>query len=226
MKVILINGSPRKNWNTDQALQKAAEGIAEAGGTSETIRLYDYAFKGCVECYACKIKGSKTNGLCAYRDELRPVLEKVHEADAVIVGAPVFYNYPAGQVRSFLERWLFPVGTYLWEDGRQIVVRDKVIPTGLIYTMNCPKDMMEDWNYPAILSDTANTMKQIMGDNELLYICNTYQFRDYARYDMNLFSEEEKHAYRDAHFAEDLEKAKQMGVSIAQKALAIEKAKA
>ncbi len=221
MKAVIVNGSPRKNWNTDQALQKAAEGIIEAGGEVENVRLYDYAYKGCISCFACKIKNSKTNGLCAYKDDLRPVLEKVHEADMVIVGTPVYYNYPAGQVRSFLERWLFPVGTYMWKDGKQIIIRDKVIPTGLIYTMNCPKDMMENWNYPAILSDTANTMQAIMGYNELLYICNTYQFKDYSRYDMNLFSEEEKRAYRDAHFEEDLAKAKDLGKRLAEMAIRI-----
>ena len=137
----------------------------------------------------------------------------------MIVGSPVYYNYPAGQVRTFLERWLFPVGTYVWEDGKQKTIRDKVIPTGLVFTMNCPKDMMENWNYPAILSDTANTMGQIMGYNEMLYICNTYQFKDYSRYEMNLFDEAEKRAYRDAHFEEDLDKAYQLGFRLTEKAV-------
>lgn len=70
MKAIIINGSPRKKWNTDKALQRAAEGFSDADGTVETIRLYDYEYKGCVSCFACKIKNSKTNGLCAYRDAL------------------------------------------------------------------------------------------------------------------------------------------------------------
>ena len=97
MKAIVINGSPRKKWNTDKARQRAAQGFADAGGTVETVRLYDYEYKGCVSCFACKIKNSKTNGLCAYRDALRPVLEKVREADAVIVGTPVYYSFPTGQ---------------------------------------------------------------------------------------------------------------------------------
>ena len=218
MKAILINGSPRKNWNTDKVLQSARQGAADAGAETEVIRLYDLEYKGCISCFACKVKNSRTNGLCAYKDALRPVLEKVHDADLVIVGTPVYYNYPAGQVRSFLERWLFPVGSYVWEDGKQKTFRDKVIPTGLVYTMNCPKDMMENWNYPAILSDTANTMKQIMGHNELLYVCNTYQFHDYSRYVMNLFDEAEKRAYRDAHFGEDLERAYQMGIRLVEAA--------
>lgn len=49
-----------------------------------------------------------------------------------IEGSPVNYNYPAGQVRSFLERWLFPAGTYVWEDGEQKTIWDKVIPPGLL----------------------------------------------------------------------------------------------
>jgi len=108
-------------------------------------------------------------------------------------------------------------------DRVQKVIRDKVIPTGLIYTMNCPEDMMEDWNYPAILSDTAKGMKVIMGHNELLYINNTYQFKDYSRYDINLFDEEEKRKYRDAHFEEDLQKAYEMGKRLAQETLEIGK---
>ena len=49
-----------------------------------------------------------------------------------IEGSPVNYNYPAGQVRPFLERWLFPAGTYVWEDGEQKTIWDKVIPPGLL----------------------------------------------------------------------------------------------
>ena len=113
MKVLIINGSPRKKWNTGKALQKAAEGAQSVGAETEEIRLYDYEYKGCISCLACKLKNSKTNGLCAYKDALTPVLQKAKEADAVIVGSPVYYNYPAGQVRSFIERWLFPIGSFV-----------------------------------------------------------------------------------------------------------------
>ena len=203
-------------------MERAAEGAQSVGAETEVIRLYDYEYKGCISCLACKLKNSKTNGLRAYKDALTPVLQKAQEADAVIVGSPVYYNYPVGQVRAFIERWLFPIGSYVWEDGKQKVYRDKEIPTGLIYTMNCPKDLMENWNYPAILGDTATTMEQVMGHNELLYICNTYQFRDYSKYEFNLFDEEEKRAYRDAHFEEDLQNAYDLGVRIAKRAAEIE----
>ena len=86
MKVIAINGSPRKNWNTAIMLQSALEGAKSGGAETELINLYDYEYKGCVSCFSCKRKGSKTDGLCAYKDALTPILEKCKEADAVIHG--------------------------------------------------------------------------------------------------------------------------------------------
>lgn len=137
----------------------------------------------------------------------------------MILSNVIYYSYPAGQVRSFLERWLFPVGTYLVEDGVQKVIRDKIIPTGIIYTMNVPAEAMEEWGYPPILEETANTMGQIMGHSELLYINNTYQFSDYSRYDFNLFDEEEKRIYREEHFETDLENAFRLGKRLVEAAM-------
>ena len=72
MNALFVNGSPRKDWNTHKMLESAMEGAAEAGAKTELVHLYDSAFKGCVSCFACKVKNSKTNGLCAFRDALTP----------------------------------------------------------------------------------------------------------------------------------------------------------
>lgn len=76
MKALFVNGSPRKNWNTHKMLESAMEGAREAGAEVDLVHLYDVVFKGCVSCFACKVKGSRTNGLCAFRDPLTPTLEK------------------------------------------------------------------------------------------------------------------------------------------------------
>ena len=55
---------------------------------------------------------------------------------------------------------------------------------------------------------------------ETLYACNTYQFTDYSRYDITLFSEEEKRAHRDAHFATDLANARALGKRLVERASA------
>ena len=77
MKVIAINGSPRKKWNTATLLEKALEGAASEGAETELIHLYDLNFKGCTSCFACKLKDGKSYGKCAMKDELTPVLDKI-----------------------------------------------------------------------------------------------------------------------------------------------------
>lgn len=54
MKVIALNGSPRKKWNTATLLKHALDGAASKGAETELIHLYDYNYKGCISCFACK----------------------------------------------------------------------------------------------------------------------------------------------------------------------------
>jgi multimeric flavodoxin WrbA len=111
MKAIGINGSPRKKWNTAALLDKAIEGAVSEGAKAELIHLYDLNFKGCISCFACKAKNGKSYGKCAVKDELTPVLEKVNEADVIILGSPIYFGTVTGEMRSFMERLLFPFST-------------------------------------------------------------------------------------------------------------------
>lgn len=83
MKILAFNGSPRKEWNTAILLNKALEGAALQGAETELIHLYDLNYKGCTSCFACKMKGGKSYGKCAVRDELTPILKKIEEADGI-----------------------------------------------------------------------------------------------------------------------------------------------
>lgn len=223
VKAMFVNGSPRKQWNTAKMLENAMQGATEAGAECEMVHLYDINFHGCKSCFACKIKNSKTNGVCAIKDDLRPVLERARQCDVLVLGSPVYYSYPTGDLRSFMERLMFPVGTYMYENGKHITLRDKVIPTAMIFTMNCPEDYMRQIGYPTLLEENTKVMADIFGYSETLYACNTYQFNDYSRYDFNLFSEEDKRHYRDEHFATDLQNARDLGrrlVEMANKLIA------
>lgn len=71
MKALFINGSPRKNFNTAEALESAMKGAQAAGAETELINLYELQYKGCMSCFACKLKNSKTEGVCAIKDALR-----------------------------------------------------------------------------------------------------------------------------------------------------------
>lgn len=217
-KIIVINASPRKNFNTAKMLKEAQKGAESAGAEVEYFNLYDLKFKGCLSCFACKIKGSKTNCVCAARDDLRQVLEKCISSDAIIVGSPVYFSYPTGEFRSFLERLLFPVHTYLVdkETGKLKSLRSKTIPVGFIFTMNCPEEWLEKYNYPAILNANADACRAVFGYSETLYCCDTYQFTDYSRYDMELFDEKHKAQVRETQFPKDLQKAFDLGKKFAQ----------
>lgn len=218
MKAIFFNCSPRKNKNTALMLKEAMKGAEAAGAETELVNIYDIQFQGCKSCFACKLKNSKTNGICAIKDDLRPVLERARQADVVVIGSPVYYSYPTGMMRSLFERLLFPIGTYHYENGVQKVLRDKVIPSAMIFTMNCPEDYMQQIGYTPILEENTKILKAIYGYAETLYACNTYQFNDYSRYDFTLFSEEEKRKYRDEHFHIDLQNAYALGKRLVEKA--------
>ena len=218
MKAILLNGSPRKNFSTAQLLQQAQLGAEAAGAETELIHLVDYEFTDCRECYACKLKNSKTGGVCAVRDSIQPVLKKIWDADVVIVGSPVYFSYPNGQVISLLNRSLFPIYSYFYKDGNPDMVPHAKKFSGLIYAMNCKEEEMEKFHYPELLGTWGKTMDLVYGYNEVQYCCNTYQYNDYSRYRQNLFDEADKKRQREEVFPQDLKKAYDLGMRLTQMA--------
>lgn len=209
MYVIAINGGPRKNWNTATILNKALEGAASQGATTELINLYDLNFKGCVSCFACKLKGGKSYGKCAYKDDLTPVLEKIESADAVILGSPIYFGEVTGEMRSFMERLIFQ---YLVYDKNYSSLNDKKKPIGLIYTGNVPESMIKEVEYDRILSRYENLFEKFMGPTESLFVTDTYQFSDYSKYVATAFDESAKAKRRQEEFPKDCEKAFEMGI--------------
>lgn len=218
MKILVINGSPRKNMNTMTLLQKAAEGAEKAGAECEIHHLYDYEYTGCKSCFACKIKNSRTNGVCAIRDGLRPLLEKILEADAVILGTPIYYDNISGMMRSFLERLLYPVDANKFDENRQMVrILKRKIPFGVIYTMNAPEFYAKE-GYAHVFQSIENRLTTFFGSCDAFFSYDTYQFKDYNRYDANMFSEEAKAKQRETQWPIDCENAFELGEIIVEKA--------
>ncbi|MBR1792074.1 MAG: flavodoxin family protein [Bacteroidales bacterium] len=214
VRALFINGGPRKRNNTVQMLQSAMRGAAEGGADTELIHLYDIPFTGCKSCFACQLKNAKADGVCALRDDLRPVLEKAKEADVIVIGSPVYFSYPTGATRSFLERLLFPNFTYDYDaqGNRRRPIREK--QTAMIFTMNIAEKDMPEWNYPVLLGSCANQLRENFGHSETLYACDTYQFPDYSRYAVSVFREEDKRRHHDEHFPIDLQNAFQLGLRL------------
>ena len=221
MKALFLNGSPRKNWNTHKMLESAMKGANDAGAEAELVHLYDYSYKGCMSCFACKLKNAKTNGLCVIKDELRPVHEKALESDVIVMGSPIYFSYPTGAFREFLERFLFPIMSYsVGENGERLRAIEKNIYSGIIYTMNCPEDYAPKVHYPEYLEPNAMATNIVLGYCETLCAYNTYQFKDYSRYEANMFDEKVKAKYRDEHFAIDSQNAYDLGKRLVEKAKA------
>ncbi|AUB55547.1 flavodoxin [Methanobacterium subterraneum] len=214
MKIIGINGSPRKNCNTAALIGKALEGAQSRGVETELIHLYDLNYKGCKSCFACKLKDGKSYGTCAARDDLTPVLKKIEETDALILGSPIYLGTATGEMRSFLERLIFP---YLVYDPEGSTLFPRRIPVGFIYTMGVVEELMEEIGYHQYFNTIKKLTERIIGESESLYVTDTYQFDDYTKYVSSRFNPEEKLKKRREVFPQDCEKAFQMGVRFTSK---------
>ncbi|MCX5888334.1 MAG: flavodoxin family protein [Deltaproteobacteria bacterium] len=214
MKVMAVNGSPRKRWNTATLLAKALKGAASQGADIELIHLYDLNFKGCISCFACKTKGGKSYGRCAVKDGLAPILKKVEEADALILGSPIYFGIVSGEMRSFMERLLFPYFTYT--DPPQSLFPRK-IPTGFIYTMNVTEELMKEWGYEQLFGNNQRLLEMVFGASESLCSFDTYQFKDYSKVVADRFDPEKKAKRRQEVFPQDCDQAFAMGARLAQK---------
>lgn len=224
MKVIGINGSPRIGWNDDTLMRKALEGAASEGAETEAINLYKLNYKGCYACFACKRKGNTCNGLCAIKDELRPILEKILSADALIVASPNYFGYPTGMVRSFIERLLYPSTSYNAVDGKhEGSLMKKVIPTGVIFTMNSSPELYGAMNYATTLGETTSNFQYILGYAEQYNCYATKQFKDYSAMEANMFDAEAIEKRHETIFPEDEKNCFELGKRLVKKSIELNK---
>jgi multimeric flavodoxin WrbA len=213
MKVLAINGSPRTKCNTATLLNNALEGAASHGAETELVHLYKLDFKGCISCFACKLKNGESYGRCAVEDELTPVLKKAGETDALVLGSPIYYGGVTGEMRSFMERLLFPYSVY---DANRSTLFNRRIKTGLVYTMNVREAQMKQIGYDRSLGLAEMVMARIFGKSESLFVYDTYQFDDYSKYETTVFDVEAKAKRRKEEFPKECQKAFEMGVRVAQ----------
>lgn len=102
MKALLINGSPRAKGCTYTALTELKSTLESEGIKTELIHVGQKNIRGCIACRKCREIGK-----CVFDDIVNEIAPKLAEADAFIVGAPVYYASPAGGAISFLDRLFF-----------------------------------------------------------------------------------------------------------------------
>lgn len=206
MKTVIINGSPRKNGNTAKVCESFANGIQASHPDAEitVVNLYYLTFKGCMSCFSCKLRDSKRYGQCVLQDELTPVLQLAQTADCLVFASPIYLMDITGVMKSFLERLCFSLGSY--EIGYRSLAPKK-IRTVTIYTMNC----LSETAPTAAMDNVDKFIGHIFSPPERLCAYNTYQFHDYLKYVVEVFSESDKAEYRSKKFPQELDKAFQSG---------------
>ncbi|GFE60558.1 flavodoxin family protein [Geobacter sp. AOG2] len=215
MKLIAINGSPRKKWNTATLLGKALEGAAAQGAETEVVHLYDLNFKGCISCLACKTRGGKSYGTCSFTDGLTPTLKKIIEADALVIGSPIYFGSVTGETRSFLERLLFPYLTYTVPYAS---IAPKQIATGFIYTMNVTEEQSKTYGYDPLFNSHARYLQLIFGQQpESLCSFDTCQVDDYGKVLIESFDPAHKAQRRKEVFPDDCQRAYELGAKLVGK---------
>ena len=215
MEVLALNGSPRKTWNTATLLQKVLEGAASQGAATKLVHLYDLDFKGCKSCFGCKTKGGPSHGRCAVKDDLTPILKDVERADALILGSPIYFWAVSGEMKSFMERLMFPFYRYATDNDPAPSLFPKTIHTGFIYTMGATEERLKEVGYEKAIALNEAFLRRIFGKSESLLSIDTYQFDDYSKIDQDRFDPEKKAARRKEHFPRDCQRAFEMGIRFA-----------
>ena len=106
MKVLLINGSPKVNGCTYTALSEISKELNKENIETEIFHIGNNSIRGCIGCGNCK-----TTHKCVFNDDIVNIaIEKVKEADGLILGSPVHYASASGAITSFLDRLFYAYG--------------------------------------------------------------------------------------------------------------------
>ena len=214
--IFAINGSPRRNKNTAKMLDSFLDGAGESGKyATERIDLFDYNIRGCTSCFACKRNDPDTYGVCALRDDVYDILQRLRGADGLVFGSPVYFGNITGQLLCFVERLLYPLISY--EKDFKILTK-KRMPTAFIYTMNMTEEQCNMYHYPAIWAPLEDNIGVVFSRPERVCAYNTYQFDNYSKYKSAAFNESEKARHRDLEFPKELQDAYEAGKRMADEA--------
>ena len=151
MKVLLINGSPRKSGNTYLALKEAAQELEKNGIETEIVGVGTKPVRGCIACSTCKTKG---NNQCVFDDDIcNEVSAKMAECDGLIVGSPVYYGQPNGTVIALVQRMLYSNGAaFNGKPAAGVAVCRRGGATAALQTLNMPFQLL---NMPRLEGEAA-----------------------------------------------------------------------
>lgn len=99
-RVLILSASPRKGGNSDTLCNQLMEGAQQAGHQVEKIFLKEKKINYCTGCGACYNRG---NG-CSQKDDMENMLNKIIDADVIVMATPVYFYTMNGQMKTFIDR--------------------------------------------------------------------------------------------------------------------------
>ena len=152
MKVLLINGSPRKNGNTFTALSEIAKTLLAEGIESEIVWIGNKPVRGCIACGTCKMKN---DGRCVFDDDVcNSISAQFAESDGFVFASPVYYGQPNGALLAIMQRAFFSNGANLQnKPGAAVTICRRGGATAAFEALQMPMQMM---NMPLATSQYWN----------------------------------------------------------------------
>lgn len=206
MKLIAVNGSPRSNYNTAKLVKEAVRGAEDAGAQAEYIDLYKLQNKGCISCFACKRIGHQSC-VCQVKDDIQPLFERIFEADALVLGSPIYFGDVTALTNAFIERLVFPALSY---DNFSNDIYTTSVNCGLIFTMNTDDVSMNE----NIINLKKNVLKMLNGTVETYESTFTVQFDDYSIYHAAALCGDARTEHQTKQFPKDMQAAYDLGMRL------------
>lgn len=158
MKVVAFNGSPKKEGNTYTAIRLVANKLEDQGIEVEIVHVGNKMIRGCLACNHCL---KKQNEECIVNDEVNDWIQKMKEADGIIIGSPTHFSAIGGTMKSFLDRAFYVAGMnnrmFRNKVGAAVVA---VRRSGGVPTFNQLNNFL---NYSEMMMPTSNYWNVIHG---------------------------------------------------------------
>lgn len=136
-------------------MKQALKGAESVGTEVEYVDLYKMDLSGCRICLICKRDEDICK--CYWRDDFSPLIERIFDADCLLIGAPIFFSNPSSHYMALLERLIYCMVSY--KTGNKFKGKVNV---GLFYTINYPMDYFEKSIRPH-LKQSEDVLKMLNG---------------------------------------------------------------
>ena len=209
-RIVAINASPRKEWNTDSLVREASKGAQAEGAQVKFFDLYKLEkYTGCISCFGCKLP--EHQGICICKDGLTEVLDEIRNADGLIIGTPNYLGDVSAAFRALYERLIFQSLTYKVEPRSY---NNHLIPVLFVMTSNCAEEFYSQIGYDKMLENYKNSLSRMIGPTKVMICGDTLQVNDYSKYNWTMFDPEAKKARHESVFPSEKETAFSLGAEM------------